>query len=123
VLYIEDNAANQELVRQLLRRRPGVRLVCVTLGGDGLASARVEAPDLILLDLQLPDMDGLEVARRLRADGDTRGIPIVAVSAHSAPGDIERGMAEGLDGYLTKPVRLQELLNEIDARLACPGAA
>jgi len=122
VLYIEDNAANQELVRQLLRRRPGVRLVCVTLGGDGLASARVEAPDLILLDLQLPDMDGLEVARRLRADGATRGIPIVAVSAHSAPGDIERGMAEGLDGYLTKPVRLQELLNQIDARLACPGA-
>lgn len=122
VLYIEDNAANQELVRQLMRRRPGVRLLCAALGGDGLAVARAEVPDLILLDLQLPDMDGLEVARRLRADGDTRGIPIVAVSAHSAAGDIDRGLARGLDGYLTKPVRLQELLREIDARLACPGA-
>jgi len=117
VLYIEDNPANQELVRQLMRRRPGVRLLCAALGGDGLDVARAEVPDLILLDLQLPDMDGLEVARRLRADGDTRSIPIVAVSAHCAPGDVERGLAEGLDGYLTKPVRLQELLGEIDARL------
>jgi PAS domain S-box-containing protein len=121
VLYIEDNPANQELVRQLMRRRPGVRLVCATLGGDGLAAAHAQAPDLILLDLQLPDMDGLEVARRLRAEADTRAIPIVAVSAHSAPGDIDRGLAEGLDGYLTKPVRLDDLLREVDIRLAYPG--
>jgi len=123
VLYIEDNPANQELVRQLVQRRPGVRLVCATLGGDGLDAARAQVPDLILLDLQLPDMDGLEVARRLRADGDTRDIPIVAVSAHSSPDDIERGLSEGLDGYLTKPVRLQELLREIDARLTYPDGA
>ena len=110
VLYIEDNPVNAMLMEAVLDRVPGLRLVCATLPEVGLELARAEPPDLVLLDIQLPGIDGFEVLRRLRADAPTRAIPVVAVSANAMPGDIERARLAGFDDYLTKPIDFERLL-------------
>jgi CheY-like chemotaxis protein len=110
VLYVEDNPVNALLMEAMVEREPGVRLLHAALPEQGLELARTEKPNLILLDIQLPGIDGLEVLRRLRADDSTRGIPVVAVSASAMDGDVERGMVAGFDDYLTKPVELTRLL-------------
>ncbi len=117
VLYIDDNDVNRLLMAAMLTRRPGVRLVLAEDGADGLRAARAEQPDLVLLDIRLPDMDGYAVLEALRADPQLQALPCLAVSADAMPAEIERAAQSGFDGYLTKPLDLGLLLAEIDRRL------
>jgi PAS domain S-box-containing protein len=123
LLYVEDNLSNLELIKRLLAPHPDVRLIPAMQGRLGLELARQHRPDLILLDVQLPDIDGGEVLWRLRADPETREIPIVVLSADATPAQVDRMRAAGARAYLTKPFdikRLVELLNEILQGAASP---
>ncbi len=104
VLYVEDNPVNVLLMDAMIGQRTGLRLISAELPEPGLQLACEQRPDLILLDIQLPGIDGYEVLRRLRDDDRTRAIPVVAVSANAMPDDVARGMAAGFDDYLTKPI-------------------
>ena len=118
VLYIEDNPVNVLLMEAMLARVPALRLITAPLPGLGLQLARDEQPDLILLDIQLPGMDGYEVLRRLRASGGAgASVPVIAVSANAMPPDVERGIAAGFVDYLTKPVDMQRLIAAVEAAL------
>ncbi|HEV8616732.1 MAG TPA: ATP-binding protein [Methylomirabilota bacterium] len=118
VLYIEDNLSNFRLVERVLERRPRMRLLPAIQGRLGLDLAREHQPDLILLDLHLPDLPGEEVLRRLLAEPRTREIPVVVVSADATPGQIERLRAAGARDYLTKPLDVRQLLTVIDTHIA-----
>jgi CheY-like chemotaxis protein len=118
VLYIEDNLLNLTLVEQALRFRPQFTLLPAMQGTLGLNLARRHRPDLILLDLNLPDLQGDAVLARLQADPLTRAIPVVIVSADATPGQIERLLAAGAHDYLTKPLQVRRLLDLLDAMLA-----
>jgi PAS domain S-box-containing protein len=116
ILYVEDNLSNLELIQRLLARRPGVKLLPAMQGRIGLDLAREHHPDMILLDLRLPDIPGSEVLRRLRQDPETRGIPVVVISADATQVQIDRLLAQGARAYLTKPLDIKEflaLVNEI----------
>ena len=116
VLYIEDNAVNTLLVEQLLARWPDVRFVGAPDGTTGIRMANALRPDLVLLDLQLPDLDGLEVLARLRADPALQGIPVIVLSASAMPEDIAQALGRGATDYWTKPLDFQRFLSGI-ARL------
>jgi PAS domain S-box-containing protein len=118
VLYVEDNVANLNLIEQLLAYRPGWSLIPALQGHLGLELARQHRPDLILLDLHLPDLPGEEVLTQLRADPRTAAIPVVVVSADATPASLARLRAAGVDGYLTKPLQIDEFLGTADAALA-----
>jgi len=120
LLYIEDNPVNAKLVSQLVAKRTGARLLSVAEPERGLKLAQQERPDLILLDINLPGMSGFEVLQRLRADGRTRAIPVVAISASAMAADVERGIAAGFDGYLTKPIDIKAFFATLER---CLGAA
>jgi CheY-like chemotaxis protein len=104
VLYIEDNVPSAQLMERIFSRWPDVKLISAMQGGLGVELARQHTPDLILLDLHLPDIQGLEVLQRVRSDPTTRSIPIVVTSADATPGQIARLRAAGADDYLTKPL-------------------
>jgi len=110
VLYIEDNAVNVLLVNELMAQLPRLRLESATTGAAGVARARALRPDLVLIDMQLPDFDGFEVLRQLRAQPDTASIACIALSANAMPEDIARALAAGFDDYWTKPIRFKEFL-------------
>ncbi len=114
LLYIEDNLANLSLVETILLSRPAWRLLPALQGGLGVELAREHRPDLVLLDLHLPDVPGAEVLRRLRADPRTAGMPVVVVSADATPASLERLRAAGADAYLTKPLDLDEFLRTLE---------
>jgi CheY-like chemotaxis protein len=114
VLYIEDNEVNQILMQGMLAQRPGLQLHLASLPETGLAIARETRPALVLLDIQLPGIDGFEVQRRLRSDPATRDIPVVAVSANAMPADVAEAAAAGFADYITKPLDLQRLLAVVD---------
>ena len=114
VLYIEDNEVNMMIVRELVGQRPDLDFNGAVDGGSGLAMARSLQPALILLDMQLPDMDGHAVLRALRADPDTAGIRCIALSANAMPEDIRIARAEGFDDYWTKPLDLQAFLRSLE---------
>lgn len=118
VLCVEDNPVNLQLVRELLALRPAVQLATALDGGSGVRAALAAPPDLVLLDLQLPDIEGIEVMRRLRADPRTAGCRIVALSADAMPDHIETALAAGFDGYWTKPIEFDRFLAGIDALAA-----
>jgi PAS domain S-box-containing protein len=118
VLYIEDNSSNVRLLERLLNRRAGVRLITAGTGEDGIARAGRDHPDLILLDLHLPDMPGEEVLRRLWSNLDTRPLPVAVLSADATPSQRQRLLASGAVAYLTKPIDIAQLLDLIDERLA-----
>jgi CheY-like chemotaxis protein len=122
VLYIEDNLSNLRLIERLLVRRPEVRLIPAMQGRLGLQLAREHRPDLILLDLQLPDLSGSEVLRRLREAPETRDTPVVVISADATPGQIDRVLAAGAWRYLTKPLDVKKCLSLLDEALARPEA-
>ena len=111
LLYIEDNASNRCLVERLLEDHPHTHLFTAGRGEEGLALARTHRPDLILLDLHLPDLDGWEVLARLRRDPVTQGIPVVAVSADASRDTIDRLLAAGVRAYLTKPLNVDHFLH------------
>jgi len=116
VLYIEDNPVNVLLMEAMLAQQTQLHLLSAELPEDGLKMAAAHRPDLILLDIQLPGIDGFEVLRRLRAADETRAIPVIALSANAMRSDLERGQAAGFDEYLTKPID-QRLLMAALARL------
>ena len=123
LLYVEDNLANLSLVETILSERPGWKTIPALQGRMGTELAREHAPDLVLLDLHLPDVQGDEVLRRLRCDARTAGIPVVMISADATPRTIDRLIAEGADAYLTKPLDVDEFLAAIDRLLPEPAGA
>ncbi len=122
VLYIEDNPANFRLVERILELRPGVRLLSAIQGQLGIDLALEHRPDLIFLDIHLPDIAGDEVLRRLREDSRTRDIPVIVLSADATSRQVERLTAAGANHYLVKPVQVQEFLQLLDETLSKRGA-
>jgi CheY-like chemotaxis protein len=118
VVYIEDNLPNLLLIRRIFSRRPGIHVVTATDGRLGLGVVRDQRPDLVLLDLNLPDISGQEVLARLRADPRTSDVPVIVLSADASPGQIARLLAGGAHGYVTKPLEVRKLLAAVDAALA-----
>jgi two-component system cell cycle response regulator DivK len=116
ILYVEDNEDNVYMLRRRLERK-GIEVIVAKDGAEGIETAEREHPDLILMDLSLPVIDGWEAARRLKEVSATRAIPIIALSAHAMAGDRERALAAGCDDYDTKPVDLKSLLAKIEALL------
>ena len=116
ILLIEDNELNRDMLSRRLEHR-GFHVVAAEDGQQGLAAAHAEAPDLILMDLSLPQMDGWELARILKADPATRDIPLIALTAHAMCGDREAALQAGCDDYDTKPVDLDRLLSKMEKLL------
>jgi PAS domain S-box-containing protein len=117
VLYIEDNLSNLRLVERVMARYSGVRLIPAMLGRLGLELARQHRPDMILLDLHLPDISGEQVLRELRADPELQRTPVIVLSADATPGQVERLVAAGARAYLTKPLDVRQLLVLVDEAL------
>jgi CheY-like chemotaxis protein len=114
LLYIEDNPGNRMLVQQLISRRTDLILSTAIDGSLGLIMARINQPELIMLDINLPDMSGYEVLTSLRADPRLAAIPVIALSSAAFPSDIEKGLQAGFFRYLPKPFRINELMDAID---------
>jgi two-component system cell cycle response regulator DivK len=108
ILIVEDNPKNLKLLRDVLQFR-GYVISAAETGEAGVALARTEPPALILMDIQLPGMDGREAAQMLKADAHTRHIPIIALTAFAMKGDRERLLAEGFDGYISKPINIKDI--------------
>jgi PAS domain S-box-containing protein len=117
ILYVEDNPANLSLVEQLVSRRPNLRLITAITGKLGIELAKARLPDLILMDINLPDTSGIEVLHILRKDPATAHIPVIAVSANAMPHDIAKGLKVGFHLYLTKPIKIAEFNATLDAGL------
>ena len=113
ILIVEDNMDNYELVRFVLERA-GYDVFLAVNGRDGVDAARLQKPDLILMDLGLPEMDGWTASQKLKSDEATKSIPVYALSAHTLPQDRKRAMQAGCDGYVTKPIHVQSFLKLID---------
>ncbi len=116
ILYVEDNDDNIYMITRRLGRK-GYEVIVAKDGEEGIAMARSEAPSLILMDLDLPVVDGWEATRRLKASDETRHIPVIAVSAYAMVSDRERAMAAGCDDFFSKPVDLKGLLERIESLL------
>src|SRR4029077_9923510 len=117
LLYVEDNPANLALVEQLIARRSDIRLLTAVNGTLGIEIARTSRPDVILMDINLPGISGIEALRILREDPGTAHIPIVALSANAMPRDIKKGLEAGFFYYLTKPIKINEFMDAIDVAL------
>lgn len=120
ILLVEDNEMNRDMLSRRLQRK-GYEVQIAIDGEQGVAMARAEPPDLILMDMSLPVMDGWEATRALKADPRTSAVPVIALTAHAMAGDHERCIAAGCDDYDTKPVDLARLLGKIEAQLARVG--
>lgn len=116
ILLVEDNEMNRDMLSRRLERR-GYQVPIAVDGGQGVAMAQSEAPDLILMDMSLPVLDGWEVARQLKAAPETRGIPIIALTAHAMVGDRKKALEAGCDDYDTKPIEFPRLVEKIEALL------
>jgi two-component system cell cycle response regulator DivK len=119
ILLVEDNEMNRDMLsRRLLRK--GYEVVIAVDGEQAVAMAQSEKPDLILMDMSLPVIDGWEATRRVKASETSSGIPIIALTAHAMSGDRERALGAGCDDYDTKPIEMPRLLEKIDALLVRP---
>jgi two-component system, cell cycle response regulator DivK len=116
ILIVEDNEMNRDMLSRRLIRR-GYEIVVAIDGEQGITAATSECPDLILMDMSLPVVDGWEATRRLKAEPQTRGIPIIGLTAHAMAGDREKVINAGCDDYDTKPVELPRLLQKIQVLL------
>jgi two-component system cell cycle response regulator DivK len=114
ILYVEDNEDNIYMLERRLKRA-GFDVLIARDGAEGVAMARAELPALILMDMGLPVLDGTEATRQIKADPETKHIPVIALTAHAMNGDREKAMASGCDDYDTKPVELPRLLGKIQA--------
>ena len=112
-MVVEDNMDNYELVRFILERA-GYDVFLAVNGRDGVDAARLQQPDLILMDLGMPEMDGWSAAEKIKSDPATRLIPLYALSAYTLPSDRKRALDAGCDGYLTKPIHMQSFLDAIN---------
>jgi CheY-like chemotaxis protein len=117
VLLVEDNEMNRDMLSRRLTKR-GHEVVIAVDGADGVAKARSERPDLILMDMSLPVLHGWDATRELRRDEDTRSIPVIALTAHAMSGDREKALEAGCDEFETKPVELPRLLEKMARLLA-----
>ena len=117
VLYVEDNPANLQLVEQLIARRPDLRFLSAGDGKLGIELARAHLPQVILMDINLPGISGIDAMKILRANPATAHIPIVAVSANAIPRDIANGLEAGFFNYITKPIRVAEFMDALDVAL------
>jgi CheY-like chemotaxis protein len=117
VLYVEDNPANLTLVEQLMARHADMHLISARDGNQGVTIARSAQPEVILMDINLPGLNGLEAMKILRADPATSHIPIVALSANALPRDIKKGVDAGFFRYLTKPIKVKELMDTLSEAL------
>ena len=122
LLYVEDNPANLKLVEQLITRRSTIRLLTAVDGNQGIQLARAHQPDVILMDINLPGISGIEALKILRDDPVTAHIPIVALSANAMPRDIARGLEAGFFSYLTKPIKVKEFMEALDTALEAAHA-
>jgi two-component system, cell cycle response regulator DivK len=116
ILVVEDNMDNYELVRFILERA-GYDVFLAVNGRDGVDAARFQKPDLILMDLGMPEMDGWLAAQKLKSDETTKYIPLYALSAHTLPGERKRAIQAGCDGYVTKPIHMEGFLNLVESAL------
>lgn len=119
ILLVEDNEMNQDMLTRRLERR-GYQVILATDGAQGVSLAGTENPDLILMDMSLPVLDGWDATRQIKGDPGTASIPVIALTAHAMSGDRERAMQAGCDDYDTKPIELARLLGKIEALI---GAA
>jgi len=117
ILIVEDDELNRDSLRRLLRRR-GFEIVLAVDGEEGIAVARAEAPDLILMDMSLPVVDGWEATRQIKADPVIQATPIIALTAHAMSSDRDKALAAGCDDFDTKPIDLDRLVPKIHALLA-----
>lgn len=116
ILLVEDNEMNRDMLSRRLERK-GFEVVIAVDGEQGVSMAKSTSPDLILMDMSLPVLDGWEATRQLKSENETREIPIIGLSAHAMAGDREKAMAAGCDDYDTKPVELPRLLDKIATML------
>jgi CheY-like chemotaxis protein len=121
ILLVEDNEMNRDMLSRRLERK-GYSVALAIDGAEGLRQARADRPDLILMDMSLPVIDGWEATRRIKANDATRKIPVIALTAHAMAGDREQAMEVGCDDYDTKPVEITRLLGKIAALLATKAA-
>ncbi len=112
ILLVEDNEMNRDMLERRLLRK-GFQVILAANGEEGISRAAEDSPDLILMDLSLPGIDGWEATRQIKADDKTALIPIIALTAHAMTGDREKALAAGCDEYDTKPVELERLLGKI----------
>ncbi|MEI8028798.1 MAG: PAS domain S-box protein [Comamonadaceae bacterium] len=122
LLYVEDNRANMQLVEQLIERRPDMRLLSAGDGIRGITLARIHQPDVILMDINLPGISGIQALKILREDPVTAHIPVLALSANAMPRDIEKGLTAGFFRYLTKPIKVTEFMEALDMGLILAAA-
>ena len=120
ILLVEDNEMNRDMLSRRLERR-GYQVLIAEDGATGVSTAKAESPDLILMDMSLPIMDGWEATRQIKAASETKGIPIIALTAHAMAGDEEKALAAGCNDYETKPVDLPKLLSKIEVLLQSKG--
>jgi signal transduction histidine kinase/CheY-like chemotaxis protein len=118
LLHVEDNPANRALVQRILERRPHIKVIAAESAERGIELARTRDPDLIILDINLPGMDGYQALARLRDYVDTKHIPVIALTANAMPSDVKRGLEAGFLQYLTKPIDVKEFLRTIDLFLS-----
>ena len=116
ILLVEDNEMNRDMLTRRLEKR-GYTISIAVDGGEGVAKAKAEAPDLILMDMSLPVLDGWDATRQVKADPATAGIPVIALTAHAMEGDRQKALAAGCDDFDTKPVELNRLLLKIEELL------
>jgi CheY-like chemotaxis protein len=117
LLYVEDNPANLMLVEGIIERRPDIRLLSARDGIQGIELARTALPDAILMDINLPDISGIDALKALADDPTTAHIPVIALSANAIPRDIEQGLQAGFFRYLTKPIKVVEFMHTVDEAL------
>ncbi len=116
ILLVEDNEMNRDMLSRRLEKR-GYTLIIAVDGGQGVALAKSELPDLILMDMSLPVLDGWEATQQIKADATTKGIPVIALTAHAMESDRQKALEAGCDDFDTKPVELARLLTKIEELL------
>jgi two-component system, cell cycle response regulator DivK len=121
ILLVEDNELNRDMLSRRLERK-GFQVVAAADGQQGIDLAMREDPDLILMDMDLPIIDGWEATRRVKAGANTRAIPVIALTAHAMVGDRDKALAAGCDDYDTKPIDFPRLLGKIETLLGTAGA-
>jgi two-component system cell cycle response regulator DivK len=122
ILLVEDNEMNRDMLSRRLERK-GYQVLLATDGASGVEMAQAHAPDLVLMDMSLPVLDGWEATRRLKADATTQHIPVIALTAHAMSSDRDKAIEAGCDDYDTKPVELPRLLGKIEALFRAGGMA
>ena len=122
ILLVEDNEMNRDMLSRRLQKK-GYEVVMAFDGGAGVEMAHRESPDLILMDMSLPVMDGWTATQELKKADDTRNIPVIALTAHAMASDREKALAAGCDDYDTKPIELPRLLEKVEALLGKKGSA